>query len=421
MNKITTLLKSFIVVLILGINARSQENFISLFPEKELVWGENFSKSVTQVNLIDKNMVVLLREDPLYSSKGEMVIYNQEGEFIKRKEYRSVQELSTSTSGNKIFVPFRRIDPNLKYYEEIYDAEIFDSSGNKISEIQNISSPHAMISDNGRYAITTRVGGAEDRGKFEIFNIETGQKLKIQFRYKYQFFFAQFLSDNKIIILLQRYETVRDEKTGKKLSSNAKPTMLIIYDIESNNILKEKEINAINGNPFWLNRFNETICVSDNGKYIAIAGYNQPWQKKRSRQPYVLLLLDEIGNIIFEQVFDSEKDRREGINNSKFIDDRYLLTLKHGVEQSKLIVYNAELNKEVWRYTLGKGYFAKKIRDAYLDKEKNHLLVNLNGIWKFRLNDGELLNRNTKLKILHINDKSSTIIIENDRNLKLLK
>ncbi|MCD4691809.1 MAG: hypothetical protein K8R79_02750 [Calditrichales bacterium] len=392
----------------------SNDNIEKCFPDKQVVWEKKFDFPILEAYSRGDRAIVVIGNKP-----REIAILDNTGKEIMRKTYVGLNRVSISDDGNRILVSYEKEGYIPGSF--IVQVDILDELGTKIGEIPKTYYPGLIISKDGKYSITTNVNGPGAPGRFEVFENETGCNIKLPIKYKYQHFYAQFLDKNKVIILLQGIEIIRDKKTKKRINSKKKPALFLIYNIYDNKIEVEKEILSINEQPFWLGIVYNELWVSPDGEHIAISGYNLSWESRSAPSPYTLLMMNKNGEILWEKTFEEEDNVYEGIKSAKFIDNENFLAFKFGINQSQLFLFDPNMRKEKWKYNLGPRYEGR-LNNAYVNKDKNQIYVKLKkDIWKFDLNNGECKGKMKGFVCYELNNKYPMIIKGENNTFKLIK
>jgi hypothetical protein len=391
----------------------SNDNIEKCFPDKQVVWEKKFDFPILEAYARGDRAIFVIGNKP-----REIAILDNTGKEIMRKTYVGLNRVSISDDGNRILV---------SYEKEGYipgsgtaQVDILDGSGSMIGEIPKTTLPGLIISADGKYGITTEIC-MDSPGKFEAFEIETGKRLKLPFNHKYQQYFAKYIDVNKVALLLQGAESIRDKITNKKIKTIYKPAVIFIYDLSTNTIEVEREIYTVNGRKFRFHIFHNALWISPDGEYIGIAGHISPYKDKSIIAAYNLLMLNNKADILWEKTFEEEDNKYEGIKNAKFVDNGIFLVLKFGIQQSQLFLFDPNMRKEKWKYNLGPRYKGR-LNDAYVNKDKNQIYVKLKkDIWKFDLNNGEYKGKMKGFVCYELNNKYPMIIKGENNTFKLIK
>lgn len=354
-----------------------------------------------------------LKNDPKSENRSAVTILNKNGKEIFRKDYPITNRVSVSGDGNRILIPHERIKtPDDPYYVSYYDAVLLDSLGNTIINIFNVSTPYFKISNNGRYAITTRVVGPDAKGSFQIFDLKTGNEIPISIKYKSEIFLADHLSNDKIVIIIQPPVTFdRATNTNKIINEEKSPAIMLIYSIVNQMIIIEKELFSSDNENIWIDNNNGVLSTSEGGNLFAIAGNNISLKRQYSNLPKNITIFNSNGNTLFEKTIDVKDIKMSGVLNMKFLNDDILLVEKFGMSESKIYMFNPANMSLIWEYNLGEKATIN-MGESFIINDR--LLINSRkGTYEFEQKTGKLILNDSKLKHVRINKESRKIILDN--------
>lgn len=346
-----------------------------------------------------------------------LVNVDNAGNKIFRKEFDTfIGDFSTTEDGSIIAVSVPQpYDEQNCYYCVDYYTHIYDNQGTLISKIKTPTF-HTKISKDGNYLITTKVEEGEQEGRFEVFDVNTSEKIQLPFEKKYSYFHADFISSAKVVLLTHHYSRTRDKtqprKSRKAVKLKKMVDSLTIFDLTTNTVEVSKEIRYSKTNFFSTNQNKKSIWVSPNGDKIFITGANKSPIEKPSLQRNVLLALNVKGETIWEKSFE-ENNEFESVEDLEFLDNNIVLILKFGIINSELKLINTQDGKENWNYKLGPK-FSGKLRGFVIDESDSTLMVDLNlradesglgqkvkkDVMEFDLIRGELLNQVKGISVL---------------------
>lgn len=398
-----------------------QSNFKNLFPQQTNILEKEINLNIREVHSIKNNTLLLVQENPETDLTCKLLFLNELGEEITTKSYIGISSISTSLDGKRVLVPFiRDLSTEQRTHRVYYDADILDNNSAQVSRIKDLSTPHITISNDGNYVATTRNGGGDESGRFKLFNVINETEIDISLKYKYDYFFAEFLHNEKIAIIIQPVsEILRDIPTGKITGYNKKRARLLIYDLTTEVLTKDKELYSSNQNSVWVSMSSGMMAASDDGKYIAVAGNNLPFNKKKASSPYYLMLMNNDGSLIWEKSYNQENNRFEGVRKLKFLNSEHLIVEKFGLVNSELYLHNLNNNNENWRFLLAPKYNFF-LKSATINENNNLILVGSeNGAWRFEAESGRLIEKSTDVKLMDIKMENQVLII--DVNNKLHK
>jgi hypothetical protein len=281
-------------------------------------------------NFSDKIVVSGTRPN---TNLAEFILFDIEGnELMKKEGFKYIPKIAVSEKTDKIIA----INNYNIRNEQI--NECFDLKGKKLWE-KWIPAPGITQSLNGTYGIIPRVSGDEGLGKFMVFDLSSGSELPVPFSNDYSFFFAKFVDDSRVALLLQKIESRRDMnmarqisdqynkliKEGKKREATAlmknsnggwlepyRKLTFVIYDISTESVIVEKDLNLMNSTNFYLKwDENNNFTNSSDAEFFAIAGYNSKNKENKFYSPTTIQILNDHGELLWERDnFKSIKDIR---------------------------------------------------------------------------------------------------------------
>ena len=446
---------NYYLFILIFISIMSLQAFADKNPQEELFINRKV-KWTTNTNILIKDALVLKGDnilifdgdEPSERNVNEIYIIDKSGNELMSKSYSLASDVSVSQNGDRILIPYISLESALGM--PIFNVDVLDNSGNVIRSFKNVSTDGVKLSKNGKYFITTRIELVDKYGYFETYDVEKGEKLTINIIKQGNHFFADFISDNKVVIIFQNIQRIkrdrkdiirdrksRDKKADKRAILRDKmdrrpktirmPTRFIIYNLTTGQVELEQEIYSQNGNPVWTGfRHEHTLMVSPNGKYIAIAGYNMPFLQKRASCPYTLLMFNNSGIKLWEIEFSEENSKHEGIEDGIFIDEQELLIYKESIYSSKLYLFDIMSGQIKWITPFGKNAYGK-IKSVTLEKKSDNLLFKvyghkkLDGIWKFNRETGELKARLKQANLFNDFSQYPLIIKKNSTDLEIIE
>ncbi|MBN2425180.1 MAG: hypothetical protein JXR46_09840 [Calditrichaceae bacterium] len=362
--------------------------------------------------------VIHSKDDPENHYEQTIKILDSKGKQVFSRNYKGITNLSVSDDGNRILIPHNRASQeNRPFYEVIYDSDIIDSTGNTISVIKQYSTPYLKMSENGKYAITTEVGGAEDEGHFQLFNINNNKELTIGIDIEYQFFLADFLGDDEIVIILQPFpKIIRDTETNKIIDQIQNAAILYIYNIPNNKIVIKKELTSNRGNVVWFSFYNGLLKTSENGNYIALAANDLPVKQKNASNPYCLIVMEKNGDIISQVFYEKEGNDSEGILSCNFVQDIYLLLEKYGLKESEIYLYEMSDFSLKWIQKIGSR---KQIKIQSANIFDNKLgISSLNQVMELSIDNGDIFYLMPEVKKIKQKNTSKILIINKNNSVQ---
>lgn len=413
-----------------------------LFINRKVKWTTNTNRLIKDALVLKgDNILIFDGDEPSERNVNEIYIIDKSGNELMSKSYSLASDVSVSQNGDRILIPYISLKSALGM--PIFNVDVLDNSGNVIRSFKNVSTDGVKLSKNGKYIITTRIELVDNYGRFEAYDVEKGEKLTINIiKQGNHHFFADFISDNKVVILFQNYQRIkrdsqdiiRDRKArdrkADKMARRPKtikmPTRFIIYNLTTGQVELEQEIYSQNGNLVWTSfRDEHTLMVSPDGKYIAIAGYNIPFIQKSASHPYTLLMFNNSGTKLWEIEFSEENSRYECIRHGVFIDDRELLIYKKSIS-SKLCLFDIMSGQTKWITPFGENAYGR-IKSVTLEKKSDNLLFRvdgkkkLEGIWKFNRKTGELKARFKQAYLFNDFSQYPLIIKKNSTDLEIIE
>lgn len=276
------------------------------------------------------NKVVITGSKTGPYGEGELIVYDLDGNKLWEKGgFKNIPHVALAENSDKIIAVY---DQNIRGEE---CNACFDHKGNKLWE-KWVTSPGITQSEDGIYGITTMVNG-EGHGKFQVFDLLTGLEIPHTIKKQYNYFFAKFIDNRRVALLLQRQEAQRDtalalevaeqyhklRKEGKikeafdlirKTKAGWKEPKwtlwFCIYEIPTQSIVIERELTSKNGKTFYTLPFDDNPLRS-NDEFFIVVGYNLSLNERKTSGPHVIQVLNSHGELLWEKDdFESIKDIR---------------------------------------------------------------------------------------------------------------
>ncbi|MBL7074227.1 PQQ-binding-like beta-propeller repeat protein [candidate division KSB1 bacterium] len=407
----------------------AQEILDKLFPGKITIAEKSFNMRIHRIDANNK-YVAVVGYPKSESSIADVYLYDINGNKLWQKEIDRVYRVSMAEEYNKVIVVS---DWNLK--DEQKNA-CYDAKGNKLWEIW-VTAPGLTLSSDGKYGITTKVSGEEWLGHFQVFDIAAGQELKHPIKRNYRHFFAQFLNNRKVVILLQRIIERRDEeilKESRRLRKEGKdkaarelieknksafepirdPLRFIIYDIPTGTVEIEKGLHLQDGRALWVGPdWFGNLAVSENGQFIAVAAV----VGTRGATSSCLQLIDKQGSIIWE------KDKAGGIYDTEFIGDDRLVV----IDWKNIRLFDVSNGNKLWEYRAEQvGYAIKEafVQEGHLFLQNLTISPQMSRLFLLDLKTGEEIIDKQNLKdvmIVKMDPHRRIILNKSNNKLEFLK
>lgn len=338
-----------------------------------------------------------------------LVCLDIEGNEIFKKYFdTAILDVSVTDDGELIAISTSRKSGECYYCIE-YFTKIYDRQGVLISKIKS-TTYHTKISKDGNYLITTRVEEGEQQGQLEVFEINTGEKLQLPISKKYSYFFADFISSTKVVLVTHHVSHTRDETQARRSRENIKLQNIVdsltIFDLSTNMIEINKELNYSKTKFFSTIINKEALWIAPEEKGIFIYGKIKQPESKASEQRSGLLVLNSKGDKIWEKSFEKENNEFEGVDDIEFIDRNNALILKYGILNSEFILVDIISGNEKWNHNLG-SKFTGKINGFLISDSPSILSVDFksykesfNLLMKFTMRNGEMLEQQKNNNIL---------------------
>lgn len=173
--------------------ATAQTSVESLISHKKLI-SEKKIEGIYSIKFFKNNVSVI--NYPSYETGiADVHLFNTEGEEIwSKKVIRAGRVSVAENSGASIIIS----NPNFSHQKL---NTYYDSFGSKLWEAW-IPYPGLTLSNDGKFAITSHVNYEEGSGHFRIFDSTTGKEISIPIPRGYVHFFAKFIDNEKVAILL---------------------------------------------------------------------------------------------------------------------------------------------------------------------------------------------------------------------------
>ncbi|MBS4028140.1 MAG: hypothetical protein KGZ58_05810 [Ignavibacteriales bacterium] len=413
--------KYFILIFLLAIGfiplnfIHSQSNFKDIVQNSQVLAEKTFDLPLRKIYSNDSNLIAIGTQSQS-ERKGTVTIFDMQGNELWEKIFEGIHHVSLAKTSEKIIVSH---DYNL---EEEGRNTCFDLQGNKLWEVL-VTDPGLTQSSDGRYAITTRVSGEEFSGKFQVFDMESGKEMPTPIKKDYRPFFAQFLNNNQVALVLQKKVYSRDlealkeinrlksekkekeafelaRKTNKGFRLESESLEFLVYDIPTSSVIVKKQLTLVDGSvPDISPDADRTLIISDKGNFISIA------VMKSGGRPNIILLIDNLGetnNVItdFDYILDME-----------FFNDRWMVIL----DGQSIVLYDLETKTKLWRQDAKK--FSERIRTLSLSDE-NQIEIQTSHISDQGISNLFILNLITGQNIEE--PKTSFAIIKNTLDSKII-
>ena len=415
-NEVINLLLLFIIPCIIFAQDIAQISFVDGLS----LWDKSLDRQINKAYTVDENLVIITRDNSSNLYENNLIILNNAGETIAQKKHELIYDLSIAKMDKSLLVAYYESDSPSDAMQ--LRVEKLDKNGNEILNISNFTSPHIEISSSGNFIITTQNIADDEIGMFQLYSVADQKFIDVLGKDKYEYFFANFLGEEKVIIVLQpNRKIIRNPISYKIEKYESKPAKLILYNLESQSIELNRELYSSDRKPIWISFYQGYLVTDDNGQHFAIAANNIPREEKESSFPYNLGIYDVNGTLLYEKNFISEKSPFEGIRNLKFIDDNLLLIEKYSVVNCELCLLDIQNKKFRWREKLG-----PKIEVGFgsYAVDTNHNLLFLSGnkfVYKINYETGQIIDKNSSLNsIIPLNDKTKLVISKKGQVSKIL-
>ncbi len=365
----------------------ADNNIHTVFKVKKL-------KSVLKVsqNLYDisasKNYFALI--EYLDRNSSQLRLHTLRGDEIWLKKFERIARVSISENSDKILVML-----NSTPYDDC-KCTCLDLSGNELWTVTT-TQPGLTHSPNGKYAITTRHSEDEMKGKFQIYDMNTGTELPVNIPKEFgHFLHAKFINNNQIALimtsvksekvkikpskeLIEKYEKIEDEQDFKDMTRLRRKNLeksyylkpgegdikYVLYDILKAGVELSKELRLEKSerpivDPLKHNRLNS----SPSGDFISII-YTSYLD---NNDDHYIWILDKSGNTHLKI------EHLNTINDVRFIDQNYLAIMEWDGTENKMIVYNLESKAKMFERVIHR---CRMFKDIHI--EQNELIVQTGG------------------------------------------
>jgi len=318
---------------------------------------------------------------------GEIIVYDLNGKKLWEKgNFKKIHRIALAENSDKIIAVH---DYNMANEE---CNVCFDEKGNKLWE-KWITSPGITQLEGGIYGITTKVSGEDFHGKFQIFDLATGKEISHSIKNEYDYFFAGFINNRKVALLLQQeiatrdtalafevadkyhklrkegkikeaIDLVRKTKVGWKKPKSA--LTFLIYDIPTKSFIVKRQLNSRNGKNFHTSQFFNNLYLSSDGNFFAVVGYNASNTERGPSPPYVIQILNNQGELLWEKNdFESVRDVR--------IVGNYLIVL----DNINIRIFQVKTGEEIGNFvpeSIKRG--GNSFQETFIDNNKIILQIN---------------------------------------------
>ncbi len=341
-----------------------------LFNSKEIIKTIDFKDDVVADFQTGNQGFVVVCSDEKDDQLNIVNLFDNAGNMLWQKQHERVYAVTMDKNANNIIVIH-------DWKNDYYTHTCYDKKGTQKWQKQ-ITAPGLKISDSGLYAITTMKSGDTGIGEFQLFDAQTGNEIQTIFQNSNSNFFAEFIDDNTILVLLQETEVVYDEKKidlidqeimtleakretlsdRKEIKKNKrdiaylknkrrnckdleyKPVKFQLYKIKENGISVSKELFTKNGKLLW-KKSKGDLSVS-NQKDRIIIDFNYGSNKGPARPNDVALVFTKRGELL------GEIKQFPTIHSMKIVDDS-LMIIFHGVRANKKIqLYDYIKHQKKW-------------------------------------------------------------------------
>ncbi|MBI9073704.1 MAG: hypothetical protein JEY94_19060 [Melioribacteraceae bacterium] len=297
----------------------------------------------------------------LYVCKHSIVVVDKKNESYvffdnngkRKKELQNRNQLKPykpilSKSGDFCGLIFKKTD-------DIHLIDIRDGNGNPIAEFDNVKASNYLISNNNKFLITSRYSEINGMGNFRAFNIELGNEIDIPLPKNNEMFFAEFLSDNICVLIINQQLNIKKFNMNKRPRINQeskqikeiihKPSKIYLIDLENKIILSEKEIFTQDGDPVWMaNTCYNPVKVSNDK--IILVGKIKPQHSLTSILPFYLMVLNSNLECENENSLEEKDSNIYGVINFVSSDDDIFYIYHYQFESAKISKIKNELELE---------------------------------------------------------------------------
>jgi hypothetical protein len=273
-----------------------------------------------------------------------------------------------------------------------FHGEIFSQSGLLISEISQIMTQYIDFSPEGDY-IYSYSPLLVNSNKFEMYNTNTGDKVKLPFSIEYPLFTASFIDNENLVIVFreskrkyknslnrmkkekgrdydnaQRIEEFKEEiRINRNFDVEILPSVFMIYDVVSQRVSSKKLINQ-NGEVLWFGGTEGKKIFSRNDKIYLLA-HQKPLNQVSEHLYPGFFILNKNGEVIDNKLFGFVDCTNCGIRNFVEIDDKKLLIFYNDAVQSGVFEWTIDQDEIKTVYQFPKKY-SNWIKTAFETKDK---------------------------------------------------
>ena len=350
---------------------KAQKEIDAFLLQKETVKEHQIEFDIMKIFRSKNGFALLGRVES--KRKSYVTFFDNDGDILWKKDYPYASKVSIFDNGEKIqinHITTLEYNPRHEQLNSIYDRQ-----GNLLWEMM-VTSPGLTISGDGRYGITTSVGGDDGGGRFQIFDLETREEMNTPIQGDYGYFRAYFIDNKRVLFLQQRSTSIRNEEAIKKLreerekhkgesrddrrrhrweigpksSTEYHPLLFVVYNIATGNIETRKKLYSKGGEPvtmeFW---GSNSTAISEDGQEVIMKVYNNrpQYYGKPDNDPATLMKLNMRGELIWEiKNFDH-------MRSIAILSDSKLLVI--GIPSNKMYLVDTINGAIEWRYNHNKA------------------------------------------------------------------
>jgi hypothetical protein len=381
-------------------------------------------KTVTQdLHFIAANSQNFAIIEYLDRKKSQVSFNTYDGKELWIKNFERASRISMTEGSDKILIM-----ANLNPVDE-YEISCLDGVGNKLWNIM-VTSPGLTQAPGGKYAITTRISEAEMRGKFQIFDMNTGNEIPANIPKEFgRFIHAKFINSEQVALIMtsvkaekvkiepsQEYlektkilEEKRNYDELAKLRSkhlgrtySVQPgkgdIKFVLYDIPEGAVKFSKTLGEEDGHRLFIDPFKSNrINSSENGEYISII--YEPLNDG-----------SDIKNISIFKSTGQEVWKLEilqVINDAVFIDGRFFAVIVADKAQNKMVFYSVDRKNKIFEKEIQRCRIFNEIylsdSEMIIQTGNLHYTEKHSHLYKLDLNSGnDLLPEIEKNKLMLI-------------------
>jgi hypothetical protein len=369
-----------------------QEMLGKIFHEKKEIKKVQYSHGVINGIIAGSKDIAVLSCPGRFEDQARFVtLYDLEGNELWSKEIMNAQRFSIGKNANKIVVIHSFQNDRVKNI-------CYDLAGNQLWEIET-NDPGLTISDDGKYGIITGITSEEQGGKFKAYNLSDGTEIATPIGKDYNWFYAKFLNDDEVVVLLQKMVLIKDEEKLRDVEKrikeyrNAKieeeqlrkekgiekkndlkkrkkidpeyirlvnkrqsyvkheilPLKFIIYNIPSNSIRVGKDLFAINGEKLWVDIIGSNYIETPNdGENIILKTGFGDYNAYLKSPSLAISLYNKNGDQIWENSNLGPIKGMKNLNND-------CLVVNGGLMNSTISLLDMKTGQLIGKYTHSKS------------------------------------------------------------------